>query len=90
MCAQASDVTAAILIWLPDGSRPRSGDFRRNPSAEVASSFSEAVERAMASAHRHPGQLPWIKVGSKVCDPAQIKASCQTLNDVAGRSPYAA
>jgi hypothetical protein len=88
--AQASDVTAAILIWLPDGSRPKSGDFSRNPSAEVASSFSEAVERAMASAHHHQGQRPWIKVGSKVCDPAQIKASCRTLNDVAGRSPYTA
>ena len=90
MRAQATDVTAAILIWLPDGSRPKSGDFRRNPSAEVAASFSEAVERAMSSADRHQGQLPWIKIGSRVCDPDQIRASRRTLDDVAGRSPYTA
>lgn len=90
MRAQVSDVTAAILIWLPDGARPKSGDFRRDPSAEVAASFSEAVERAMASAPRHQGQRPWIKIGSKVCDPEQIRAARRTLDDMAGRSPYTA
>lgn len=66
MRAQASDVTAAILIWLPVGARPKSGDFRRSPSAEVLSSFAEAVERAVNDGHPHSGRLPWIKVGSRI------------------------
>ena len=90
VCARASDVTAAILIWLPDGVRPKSADFGRNPSAEVVPSFAEAVEHAMASApHRH-GQHPWIKVGSRVCDPKQTSGANRTLDDIAGRSPYTA
>jgi hypothetical protein len=78
------------LVWLPDGARPRSGDFRRNASAEVASSFAEAVERAMASAHGHLGQRPWIKVGSRVRDSEQVRGARRTLDDIAGRSPYTA
>jgi hypothetical protein len=62
MRAQTSDVTAALLIWLSDGTRPRSGDFRVNPSVEVFPSFAQAVEHAMADGYRHAGQLPWIKV----------------------------
>ena len=90
MCAQAIDVTAAILIWLPDGIRPRSGDFRRNDSAEVIPSFASAVERAIGDCRSHSGQLPWIKVGSRVFDPDQVRNARRTVVDVKGRSPNAA
>jgi hypothetical protein len=88
MRAQASDVTAAILIWLSDGDRPRSGNFRGNPSAEVFPSFAQAVEHAMADDYRHTGRLPWIKVGSRILDPDQIRSARSTVSDVKGRSPY--
>jgi hypothetical protein len=83
-----SDVTAALLIWLSGGDRPRSGDFRANPSAEVFPSFAQAVEHAMADASRHAGRLPWIKVGSRVFDPDQVRSARGTVNDLKGRSPY--
>jgi hypothetical protein len=86
MRAQTSDVTAAILIWLPDGARPKSGDFRRNPSAEVLSSFAEAVERAVGHARPDSGRLPWIKVGSKIFHPDQIPRARTTVIDVMGRN----
>jgi hypothetical protein len=71
MRAQTRDVTAALRIWLSDGARPRSGDFRANPSAEVFPSFAQAVEYAVADGYPHAGQLPWIKVGSKIFDPVR-------------------
>lgn len=88
MRAQASDVTAAILIGLSDGGRPRSGDFSGNPSAEVFPSFAQAVEHAMADGYRHAGRLPWIKVGSRIFDPDQVRSARSTVSDVKGRSPY--
>jgi hypothetical protein len=90
MQARARDVTAAILVWLPDGARPRSGDFRGNPSAEVFPSFADAVERAMVDGSRHAGGLPWVKVGSRIFDPDQIRRSCGTVRDVKGRSRHPA
>jgi hypothetical protein len=86
MPAQASDVTAAILIWLPHGTEPKRGDFRRNDSAEVLPSLAEAVQRAVGDCHPQPGHLPWIKVGSRVLDPDQIKSARSTVTDVRGRS----
>ena len=90
MRAQASDVTAAILIWLSVGTQPSSGDFRRDPSAEVFPSFAQAVEHAVADSRRPSGRLPWIKVGSRVFDPDQVKSASSTVSDVKGRSPYTA
>lgn len=88
--AQASDVTAAILIWLPVGARPKSGDFRRSPSAEVLSSFAEAVERAVNDGHPHSGRLPWIKVGSRIFNPDEVQSARSTVTDIKGRNPYTA
>lgn len=90
MRAQASDVTAAILIWLPVGARPKSGDFRRSPSAEVLSSFAEAVERAVNDGHPHSGRLPWIKVGSRIFNPDEVQSARSTVTDIKGRNPYTA
>jgi hypothetical protein len=87
MGAQASDVTAAILIWLPDGARPTSGDLRRNTSAAVIPSFAEAVERAVGDGYPHSARLPWIKVGSRVFNPDQIRSARNTVIDVKGRNP---
>ena len=88
MRAPTSDVTAALLIWVSDGARPRSGDFRLNRSVEVFPSFAQAVEHAMADGHRQAGRLPWIKVGSRVFDPDQVRSARGTVNDLKGRSPY--
>jgi hypothetical protein len=88
MRAQTSDVTAALLIWLSDGTRPRSGDFRVNPSVEVFPSFAQAVEHAMVDGYRHAGQLPWIEVGSRVFDPDQVRSARSTVKGLEGRSPY--
>jgi hypothetical protein len=86
MRAQTSDVTTGILIWLPDEAWPKSGDFRRNPSAEVLSSFAEAVERAVGNGYPDSGRLPWIKVGSKTFHPDQIRRARTTVIDVMGRN----
>ena len=88
MRAQTSDVTAALLIWLSDGARPRNGDFRANPSDEVFPSFAQAVAHAMADASRHAGRLPWIKAGSRVFDPDQVRSARSTVKGLEGRSPY--
>jgi hypothetical protein len=88
MHAQASDVTAAILIWLPGGARLRSEDFCR--SAGVFASFAEAVERALGDCPRHSGGLPWIEVGSRVFNPEQVRSATGTAIDVRGRNPMTA
>ena len=88
MRAQPSDVTAALLIWLSDGARPSSGDFRGDASVEVFPSFAQAVERAVADSYRRAGRRPWIKVGSRVFDPDQVRSAKSTVNDLKGRSPY--
>jgi hypothetical protein len=88
MRAPTSNVTAALLIWLSDGARPRSDDFRVNCSVEVFPSFVQAVEHAMADGYRQAGRLPWIKVGSRIFDPDQIRSARGTVNDLKGRSPY--
>jgi hypothetical protein len=88
MRAPTSDVTAALLIWVSDGARPRRGDFHVNRSVEVFPSFAQAVEHAMADGHREAGRLPWIKVGSRVFDPDQVRSASSTVSDVKSRSPY--
>ena len=42
----------------------------------------------MADASRHAGRLPWIKAGSTVFDPDQVRSARGTVNDLKGRSPY--
>jgi hypothetical protein len=90
MRVEPNDVTAALLIWLSDGTQPSSGDFRRDASLEVFPSFAQAVEHAVAGSCRPEGRLPWIKVGSRVFDPDQVMRAKSTVSDVKGRSPYTA
>ena len=84
-----SDVTAALLIWLSDGDRPSSGDFRGNPRLR-SSPHSASCRTRDGRRFGHAGRLPWIKVGSRVFDPDQVRSARSTVNDVKGRSPYTA
>jgi hypothetical protein len=88
------DVTAAILVWLPAGTRPTPEDFdqqRRDLCPTVLPSVGGAIEQAIATIERgkNGGRLPWIKVGSAILDPDQVRSAGSTVDDVKGRSPYA-
>jgi hypothetical protein len=94
MSPDIDDVTDAILVWLPNGTRPTLGDFdqqRQDLNPSVFPSFGVAVEHAIAAIERGEsgGRLPWIKVGSRIFDPARVRSAKSTVNDVKGRSPYA-
>jgi len=75
MQAPTSDVTAALLIWVSDGARPRSGDFRVNRSVEAFPSFAQAVEHAMADGYQQAGRLP----GSKSDPESSIRIRSEVL-----------
>jgi hypothetical protein len=90
---ESHDVTAAMLIWLPDGTKPTPEDFdeqRQDLNPTVFPSVGGAVEHATVTFERGEsgGRLPWIKVGSKIFDPDHVRSARSTVNDVKGRSPY--
>jgi hypothetical protein len=90
---ESHDVTAAMLVWLPDGTKPRGADFdeqRQDLNPMAFSSFGGAVEHATATFERggSGGRLPWIRVGSEIFDPDHVKNARSTVHDVKGRSPY--
>ena len=93
MSPDIDDVTDAILVWFPNGTRPTPEDFdrqRQDLNPMVFPSFGVAVEHAIAAVERggSGGRLPWIKVGSRIFDPAQVRSARNTVSDVKGRSPY--
>jgi hypothetical protein len=93
MSPDIDDVTDAILVWSPNGTRPTPEDFdrqRQDLNPTVFPSFGVAVEHAIAAIERggSGGRLPWIKVGSRIFDPAQVRSARNTVSDVKGRSPY--
>ena len=93
MSPDIDDVTDAILVWLPNGTRPTPEDFdqqRQDLNPTVFPSFGDAVEHAIAAIERGKsgGELPWIKVGLRIFDPAQVRSAWRTVNFVKGRSHY--
>jgi hypothetical protein len=93
MESESHDVTAAMLVWLPEGAKPTPEDFdeeRRDLDPTVSSSFGGAVEHATAALERGEtgGRLPWIRVGSEIFDPDHVQSARSTVNEVKGRSPY--
>ena len=93
METESHDVTAAMLLWLPDGTKPTPEDFdeqRQDLNPTVFPSFGGAVEHAIAAFERGDSgdRLPWIKVGSEIFDPDHVKSARSTVNEVKGRSPY--
>jgi hypothetical protein len=90
---ESHDVTAAILIWLPDGTIPTPEDFdeqRQDLNPTVFPSFGGAVEHAIAAFEQGEsgGRFPWIKVGSEIFDPDHVKSARSTVKEVKGRSPH--
>jgi hypothetical protein len=80
-----SDVTAALLIWLSDGARPRSGDFRANPSAEVIRASCRTRDgRRLASC----GTASLDQGRIQSFDPDQVRSARGPVNDLKCRSPY--
>jgi hypothetical protein len=93
MESESHDVTATMLVWLPDGTKPAREDFdaqRQDLNPTVFSSFGGAVEHATTTFERgeNGGRLPWIKVGSEIFDPDHVQSAKSTVNDVKGRSPH--
>jgi hypothetical protein len=93
MESKSHDVTAAMLVWLPNGAKPTPEDFdeqRQDLSPTVFPSVGGAVEHATVTFERGEsnGRLPWIKVGSEIFDPDQVRSARSTVNVVKGRSPY--
>jgi hypothetical protein len=84
---RASDVTAAYLIWLPDGPLPKRGDFRRNRSAVTFSSFAEDVKGALGDDHPHSGRPPWTELGAKVVQSRFGPRLHHRVFDVEDRNP---
>ncbi len=93
MVSESHDVTVAMLVWLPDGTKPTREDFdeqRQDLNPAVFSSFGGAVEHATATFERGQsgGKLPWIKVGSEIHDPDHVQSARSTVNAVKRRSAY--
>ena len=93
MESESDDVTAAMLVWLPDRAKPTPEDFdqqRQDLNPTVFSSVGGAVEHATTTFERGEsgGRLPWIKVGSEIFDPDHVQSARSTVNAVKRRSAY--
>lgn len=88
MPSLSGEVTAAVLIWLPNGCEPTSSSFRASAAAERLPSFGEAVQHALGKgASTHNGR-PWILARSRIFDPEQIERARVTIAEIRARSPF--
>jgi hypothetical protein len=96
MACGTQDVTAAMLVWLPDGQRALAEDFEKlrggacsPPPPEVFRSFGAAVDQATSILEKgeHHEKRPWIRVGYEIFGPDQVSVASNTVRDIKGRSP---
>jgi hypothetical protein len=88
---------SAVLIWLAEGESPMAAEFDQKklsvppyPNPEPWWTAKEAIEHAhstwISEAHAASGQgkVPWIKIGSLVLSPTEIRESAELIQRLVG------